>query len=261
MTATVQIEENELVQLRLAAEHDDAVRELEREATRAKADWEEAKDQALAAKKHYDKLMNELRNFIAKGPSAQPQLFSPGISDSAEPSWQDKSIDDLPISPKMAEKLREIGVHTLGQCETFRAGKVAGFPEGAASVSGWGPKKQAEFNEAVINAIPLPVGGDEEPAGSPDLVDDAPFDGEEDGEESHELRVHDDSEPVDDGMRDIELTGEVPGWMAEEGLVAGLRTRGMVQPGGATVEHKGEQYMLSPNEFRVLEDSEVAEAV
>jgi hypothetical protein len=253
MSEIVQIEKTELVGLRLAAEHDDAVRELEREATTAKAAWEDAKDESLAAKKAYDQKMNELRKFIAQGPSSQPSLFGMATGVAAAPSWQDKSIDELPFPVKMAEKLHEIGVHTLGQCETLRAGKVAGFPKGAASVDRWGPKKQTEFEEIVLAAMPLPsgelVGDDEviEDEAAPEFGDDS-----ESNVEATELKVHagDDS----DRIQRIKLTQDITG-MEEDGLVAGAEFDAEIIGTGAVVRTAdGGEFMVQ--EFVTVELSE-----
>lgn len=261
-TRSVTIDEIELATLKQAKSHNEIVRELEREATLAKAAWEDAKDESLAAKKSYDQKMNELRGMIAKGPSPQLSLFGKPTTaaltnESSEPSWADTLVSDMQFSEKMKEKLIEIGVKTLGQCETLRAGKVAGFPKGAADVGGWGPKKVTEFEDVVLAAMPIPD-TDGAPFEVDDVIDDEPeaeaTDDEASEDESGELKVHDGS----DGLEEIELTTTIGG-MEDEGLVEGAKFSAQIESTGAIVTTaSGADFLVSPNEYKV---SSMAEAV
>ena len=258
MSRLIEVPEQELAELKLASEHEQKIREMEREATIAKAVWEDAKDESLAAKKSYDQKMNELRKFIAAGPSPQLSLFGGGNAPQAQSTlgidhpktWADKSVDDLPLSEKMIERLHEIGVHTLGQCETLRAGKVSGFPKGAASVGGWGPKKVAEFEDAVIAAIPLDdaLNDADGELSEEDVIEDAPepVACESDDTGSH-LKVH----AEDDDKAEIVLTKDIDG-MTDEGLVSGARFTAEIVNGNAIVNAGGQMFQLASSEYEIV---------
>lgn len=261
MTETVEIRKTELEVLRLAKTHDDKVRELERDVTLSKADWDAAKDASLAAKKRYDKLVNELRTFIAEGPGKQMTL--PGLT-TAEPtefefakveSWQDKSIDCLAIDDKMKAKLVEIGVSTLGQAMTLKCGKVPGYPNGAADIPRWKSKKAGEFEDALSAVTPVdPAGMQADPKeGEIDIVEDEPTVAEA---EPSGLKIHD--EPANATIR-IKLAHDIEG-MDQDGLVAGAEFDATMEGPNAFVTVGGEDYILSESEF-ILVAHDVAEAV
>lgn len=258
----VEIQETELASLRSAATHDDQVRALERDVTSAKSEWDSAKDRSLAAKKHYDQLVNELREFIAKGPELQMSLFDspmPKVVVENPRAWAEKSIDDLDIAKKLKDKLHEIGVHTVGQAVTFRAGKVAGYENGAADIAGWGAKKVAEFEDAVIANSPIDAAGmmgAEDPA-DVDIVEAEP---EQDPDEAEgedapaELRVHQESPTAR-----VRLVGDIEG-MVDEGFVAGAEFDATIEVGGAVVQVGDADYIFSDNEYVVVQAA-TAEAV
>jgi len=255
----VEIRKTDLEVLRLAKAHDDKVRELERDVTLSKADWDAAKDASLAAKKHYDKLVNELRTFIAEGPGKQMSL--PGLMDT-EPtefvfpkveSWQDKSIDCLAIDDKMKAKLKEIGVSTLGQAVTLKCGKAPGYPNGAADIPRWKSKKAGEFEDALNAVTPVdPAGMNAEPEnGEIDIVEDSP----EESETESPLKIHE--EPA--AITRIRLNHDIEG-MDQDGLVAGAEFEATIEGSNAFVTVGDEEYILSDSEFTLI-TSEVAEAV
>ena len=259
MAEVVEIRKTELEVLRLAKTHDDQVREMEREVTIAKADWDEAKDASLAAKKHYDKLVNELRSFIAEGPGKQMSL--PGLS-TAEPtsfqfakveSWADKSIDCLEIADAMKAKLKEIGVSTLGQAVTLKLGKVAGYPNGAADIPRWKSKKAGEFEDALNAVTPSdPAGMIENPDDESAIVEDeAPAE----IQETPELKIHDGELPV----KQVKLLHDIEG-MTDDGLVAGAVFEAKIEGESALVAVGKDEYILSSNEFELVQQ-ETAEAV
>jgi hypothetical protein len=256
MAETVEIRKTELEVLRLAKTHDDQVREMEREVTIAKGDWDEAKDASLAAKKHYDKLVNELRSFIAEGPGKQMSL--PGLT-AAEPTefqfakvetWQDKSIDVLEIDDKMKAKLKEIGVSTLGQAVTLKLGKVAGYPNGAADIPRWKSKKAGEFEDALNKVAPA------DPAGMIDETDDeSAIVEDEPQQETPELKIHEGELPT----AKIKLSHDIEG-MTEDGLTAGAVFEAKIEGQSALVAIGTDEYILAENEFEIVQE-ETAEAV
>jgi hypothetical protein len=252
--AVVEIQDTELASLRSAATHDDQVRALERDVTAAKSEWDSAKDRSLAAKKHYDQLVNELREFIAKGPEVQLSLFDtpmPKIVVENPRAWAEKSIDDLSFSKKIKEKLHEIGVHTVGQCVTLRAGKVAGYENGAADIAGWGAKKVAEFEDAVIANSPVDAAGMMGDDGSDcdvDIVEAEP-EAETVPEDDTEggIRIHD--QPA---MARVRLVGDLEG-MEADGCVAGAEFDAIVEVAGAVIVLGGSEYILSDSEYVVVQ--------
>jgi hypothetical protein len=260
MSEVVEIRKTDLEVLRLAKTHDDKTRELEREVTIAKGDWDEAKDASLAAKKHYDKLVNELRSFIAEGPGKQMTL--PGLT-TAEPtefsfakvqSWQDKSIDCLDIDDKMKDKLREIGVETLGQAMTLKCGKAPGYPNGAADIPRWKSKKAGEFEDALNSVTPNdPAGMIPDADDEINVVEDDPQNAPE---ESSGIRIHAEAEL--ETVR-IKLAHDIKG-MEEDGLVTDAEFDAKLEGESALVKVGTEEYILSSNEFAILHP-EAAEAV
>lgn len=253
MTETVEIRKIDLEVLRLAKSHDDKVRELERDVTISKADWDAAKEASLAAKKHYDKLVNELRTFIAEGPGSQMTL--PGLMETKTEefvfakveSWQDKSIDCLAIDDKMKAKLNEIGVHTLGQAVTLKCGKAPGYPNGAADIPMWKTKKAGEFEDALNAVTPVdPAGMTADVAtGCVDVVDDTPS--KETG--SQPLKIHE-APPAKVRIR---LAHDIQG-MEQDGLIAGAEFEATVDETGVYVAIGTEEYILSDNEFSTIAD-------
>lgn len=256
MAEVVEIRKTDLEVLRLAKAHDDQVREMEREVTIAKGDWDEAKDASLAAKKHYDKLVNELRSYISEGPGKQMSL--PGLS-TAEPTafafakvetWADKSIDCLEIDDKMKAKLREIGVATLGQAVTLKLGKVTGYPNGAADIPRWKSKKAGEFEDALNAVTPS------DPAGMIENTDDESAVVEDEPQtEATELKIHEGELPI----AQVKLCHDIEG-MVEDGLVAGAVFEAKIEGESALVTIGKDEYILSSNEFEIVEQ-ETAEAV
>lgn len=258
MTDIVEIKKTDLELLRLAKSHDDQVREMEREVTIAKGDWDEAKDASLAAKKHYDKLVNELRSYISEGPGKQMSL--PGLS-TAQPtefqfpkveSWADKSIDVLEIDDKMKAKLKEIGVATLGQAVTLKLGKVAGYPNGAADIPRWKSKKAGEFEDALNAVTPSdPAGMIEETDDECAVVEDESPAEQDAQDEPSGLKIHEMTQTVR-----IRLNHDING-MTDEGFVAGAEFDAVIDNGGATAGPS--DTMLSQDEYTVIQ--EPAEAV
>jgi hypothetical protein len=253
MTETVEIKKTDLEILRLAKSHDDQVREMEREVTIAKGDWDEAKDASLAAKKHYDKLVNELRSYISEGPGKQMSL--PGLT-TAQPtefqfakveSWADKSIDCLEIDDKMKAKLREIGVSTLGQAVTLKLGKVSGYPNGAADIPRWKSKKAGEFEDALNAVTPEDPAGMIEDGQVAVVADETPVE----GDEPSGLKLHEMTQTVR-----IRLNHDIEG-MTEEGFVAGAEFDAIIENDSAIAGES--QAMLSSDEFAIIQ--ETAEAV
>lgn len=274
MTNVVQIDAGELAGLRAAAEHDDQVRELERDVTAAKAEWDKLKDSSLAAKKHYDQLVNELRELIAQPPDPQMKLFheprvaSVAIHSPDEPhpgtvvagSWKDRPIEDLGISEKMIEKLREIGVSNLGQAEKLRIGQVPGYENGGASVPGWGAKKVAAFEEALLALIPVDASGqiDDVPEDQVDVVEAAPV--ADDVLQAEIDTVTEPEPPVGPPTKRIRLTADIEG-MEEAGYVKGSEWNVTIEGEIALACDGGNvSFAFAPHEYEIIAEQATEQA-
>lgn len=270
----VEIAASDLAVLRAAAAHDEQVREMEREVTEAKADWEKAKDRSLAAKKRYDELVNDLRDFIAEAPDPQLNLFDQPVtravvannSDAQDSSpdvdWRDRPIADTGLSDKMLDKLREIGIHNLGQAETFRVGQVAGYPGGARDIAGWGAKKVSDFENALLGLMPADA-SDLAPETGPDEVDLVEDDPAKPEVSQSEIDTVVEPEIEAEEKVRIRIKANVPG-MEPFGFITGAEFDAELDATGmAIVVVDGENMVLQDNEYETVtaadEPSELAE--
>lgn len=255
--AEVLIEDRKLALLSAAAKHDELIIEMERVVSRLKSEWEQAKDASLAAKKAYDKAVNELREKISEGPAPQMGLFD-GVA-TAKPSLRiaetnespdeefgveqeedplARSIDCLNMPQAQKDKLREIGVFNVGQANEFRLGNVKGYEKGAASIPGWGAGKCKKFEDALLAVLP-------EQSETDELSDEV---------DTVEAAV---AEPIaeesaqDDNTRRVRLTADVDG-MQEVGLVFGAEFDATLTDNIVTITVDDTPYILEPGEFEYV---------
>lgn len=255
--AEVLIEDTKLARLSAAAKHDEQIIEMERFVTRLKGEWEQAKDASLAAKKAYDKAVNELREKISEGPAPQMGLFDgaatakpalriAGLTEGVESDLVDdeeedplaRSIDCLNMPQAQKDKLREIGVFSVGQANEFRLGNVKGYEKGAASIPGWGAGKVKKFEDALLAVLP-------EQGETDELSDEV---------DTVEASVAEPvaEEPVqDDNTRRVRLTADVDG-MQEVGLVFGAEFDATLTDNIVTITVDDTPYILEPGEFEYV---------
>ena len=81
--------------------------------------------------------------------------------------WREIPVNEMDIPKPSIAALRAAGVETLGDYEAFQKGDWPEFPEGAASIKGWGAKKvnQADAAFAKLRGVHAPQSpSDELPA-------------------------------------------------------------------------------------------------
>lgn len=131
------------------------LRELERNVAAAEARWDAAKRAAKDAHEIFDARVSELRLAIQdlNNDADRPLLKmaaatgdSSTVEEEATPArdWRGASIDELGLPAKLAEKLVENSITTIGELEDLRAAP------GLTSIKGVGQGKADVIEEAVL---------------------------------------------------------------------------------------------------------------
>lgn len=149
-TTTPQNDES-LVLPELMRAHYDEICRMNGERTRAEIEYGRLKKETHDAKKYLDEVSDELSDLIAAGPTKpSPQKTLP--FDDAEPAdWKSTPIGKvISLTDKQAEKLDSIGIHTVGDFEDLRAGKLKEYSAGLTDVKGVGEKTIDKWEDEVL---------------------------------------------------------------------------------------------------------------
>ncbi len=141
-------ESEELKRLRKRSDHLDVLKRMNEEASHLEDQYEEAKADAAAKKKSWDKVCADIRVLLRKGPDPQGQLpFAKKDED-----WQTVPIGNaLKLTNKQLEKFESIKVKTVGQFENLRAGKHPDYPKGLSAVKGIGEAAITKWENEILD--------------------------------------------------------------------------------------------------------------
>lgn len=245
----VEVEEKELAQLRIRAEHQTAVLEKNKTVEKYRVDYQCKKDSSLAAKKRLDEALAELSALIAEGPSPQMSLpfkdDAPKQQAEAESAvhWRERSIFDLNLPKGTTEKLVELGVTTIGKLKDIEDKKVPGYENGLESIPNWGRGKVERAKIAMTTTCGHEIDfvsdvSDEEPKPEPVV-------------EEPELAAQAD----DQQLVTVELLNDIQG-CTQYGFTAGATFQGRVSGQSVVVDCEGKNVTLMANEYKILTDAE-----
>ena len=153
--ALKEADEANLAALKLAAEHDEQVREKAERVQRKLDDWETAKENASDCKKEYDESVTELLALIRS--RVQPTLFQDlpaegeAVKADDESWWRDKSVEELEpygVSERVAGLLLAAGITNLGDLADYTKPSPTGFMPKLTDIKGIGEKTAEKIEEA-----------------------------------------------------------------------------------------------------------------
>lgn len=149
------------------------VRVLEKACEEAEIRFSDAKKEAICFKKEYEGKVSELRRFIGRGPSLQPELPFDDAEKQADSKQQphndsaqnveqakiahheelmSKPIEEaLTLTKKQREKLEEAGVKTVGDFEQLRGGQHKDYPGGLRDLPRVGDATVDKWEEEIID--------------------------------------------------------------------------------------------------------------
>lgn len=249
----VEVEEKELAQLRIRAEHQAQVLEKNKTVEKYRVDYQCKKDSSLAAKKRLDEALAELSALIADGPTAQMSLpFDDGKTVAAveTPSihWREKSIEDLNLPKGTTEKLIELGINTIGKLKDIDDCKVPGYDDGMASIPNWGRGKVERAKIALATVC------GHEPDFTSDVPDEEPK--PDPVAETPELAAQAD----DQQLVTVQLVSDIAGCQ-QFGFTAGATFQGKVSGQSVVVDNDGRNVTLMATEYRIVDSEPMQETI